>query len=87
MPEREDWPLLRQTLIARAECGFQLARTADRLEIRRNTLLHRLTKIEELSGRGVREPRTEPALRPAWPAWPTDLLRHPQDRSLSPTRQ
>ncbi|WP_190067965.1 CdaR family transcriptional regulator [Streptomyces lanatus] len=60
--EREDWPVLRETLIAWAEGGFQLVRTAERLGIHRNTLLYRLTKIEELSGRGVREPRTAMAM-------------------------
>ncbi|MBT2674875.1 helix-turn-helix domain-containing protein [Streptomyces sp. ISL-14] len=43
--------MLRETLIAWAECGFQLVRTADRLATHRNTLLYRLTKIEELAGR------------------------------------
>ncbi|MEU9169649.1 helix-turn-helix domain-containing protein [Streptomyces sp. NPDC048420] len=56
--EREDWPVLRETLIAWAECGCRLVGTAERLAIHRNTLLYRLTKIEELSGREVREPRT-----------------------------
>lgn len=60
--EREDWPVLRDTLVAWAECGFHLVRTAERLAVHRNTLLYRLTKIEELSGRGVREPRTAMAL-------------------------
>lgn len=60
--EREDWPVLRETLIAWAEGGFQLVRTAERLGVHRNTLLYRLTKIEELSGRGVREPRTAMAM-------------------------
>jgi carbohydrate diacid regulator len=54
--------VLRATPIAWAECGFQLVRTADPLAIHRNTLLYRLTKIEELTGRGVREPRTVMAL-------------------------
>ncbi|MFG2550137.1 PucR family transcriptional regulator [Streptomyces sp. NPDC048581] len=60
--EREDWPVLRETLIAWAEGGFQLVRTAERLAVHRNTLLYRLTKIEELSGREVREPRTAMAM-------------------------
>ncbi|MFF6978169.1 helix-turn-helix domain-containing protein [Streptomyces sp. NPDC008343] len=37
-------------------------RTAERLAVHRNTLLHRLTKIEVLSGRGVREARTAMAM-------------------------
>ncbi|OLZ68869.1 hypothetical protein AV521_18855 [Streptomyces sp. IMTB 2501] len=60
--ERVDWPVLRETLVAWAECGFHLVRTAERLRVHRNTLLHRLAKIEELSGRGVREPGTAMAL-------------------------
>ncbi|WP_244188166.1 PucR family transcriptional regulator [Streptomyces regalis] len=60
--EREDWPVLRETLIAWAEGGFQLVRTSQRLAVHRNTLLYRLTKIEELTGRGVREPRTAMAM-------------------------
>jgi len=59
---RADWPVLRETLIAWAECGFQLVRTAERLAVHRNTLLHRLAKIEQLSGRAVREPRTAMAM-------------------------
>lgn len=33
--EREDRPVLRETLIAWAEGGFQLVRTADRLAVHR----------------------------------------------------
>ncbi|WP_406195140.1 helix-turn-helix domain-containing protein [Streptomyces sp. NBC_01017] len=54
--------MLRETLIAWAECGFQLVRTAERLAVHRDTLLHRLTKIDVLSGRGVREARTAMAM-------------------------
>ncbi|WP_308289723.1 helix-turn-helix domain-containing protein [Streptomyces muensis] len=54
--------MLRETLIAWAEGGFQLVRTAERLAVHRNTLLYRLAKIEELSGRGLREPRTAMAM-------------------------
>ncbi|KPI11410.1 transcriptional regulator, CdaR [Actinobacteria bacterium OK074] len=59
---RADWPVLRETLIAWAECGYHFVRTAERLAVHRNTLLYRLTKIEELSGHAVREPRTAMAL-------------------------
>jgi carbohydrate diacid regulator len=60
--EREDWPVLREAPIVWAEGGFRLVRTAQRLAVHRNTLLYRLTKIEELSGRGEREPRTAMAM-------------------------
>ncbi|MEU5974811.1 helix-turn-helix domain-containing protein [Streptomyces sp. NPDC047315] len=59
---RADWPDLRQTLIAWAECGFHLLRTSERLAVHRNTLLYRLAKIDDLTGRDVREPRTAMAL-------------------------
>ncbi|MFC9424424.1 CdaR family transcriptional regulator [Streptomyces sp. NPDC056987] len=60
--ERADWPVLRETLIAWGEGGFQLVRTAERLGVHRNTLLYRLEKIERLSGQPVREPATALAL-------------------------
>jgi carbohydrate diacid regulator len=54
--DRADWPTLRETLIAWSEGGFNLLRAAERLHIHRNTLLYRLAKIEQLSGRQMREP-------------------------------
>ncbi|MEU0839827.1 sugar diacid recognition domain-containing protein [Streptomyces sp. NPDC005962] len=51
-----DWPTLRETLIGWAEGGFHLVRAAERLHIHRNTLLYRLEKIGNLSGKRVREP-------------------------------
>ncbi|MEU6658748.1 sugar diacid recognition domain-containing protein [Streptomyces sp. NPDC046821] len=59
---RPDWPDARATLIAWAECGFHLVRTADRLRVHRNTLVHRLTRLTEVSGHDLRQPKTAMAL-------------------------
>ncbi|RSM84820.1 sugar diacid utilization regulator [Kibdelosporangium aridum] len=55
--DQNDWPVLRQTIIAWCECGFSLVRAAAELRIHRNTLVYRLTKIEELTGHGSRDAR------------------------------
>lgn len=52
-----DWPALRDTIVAWAECGFNLVRAAARLHIHRNTLLYRLDKITDRTGRPVRDPK------------------------------
>ncbi|WP_158851377.1 CdaR family transcriptional regulator [Saccharothrix deserti] len=52
-----DWPILRQTITAWCECGFNLVRAAAELRIHRNTLVYRLNKIEELTGRSTRDAR------------------------------
>lgn len=54
--DRADWPILRETLIAWSEGGFNLLKAAERLHVHRNTLLYRLGKIEQLSARQMREP-------------------------------
>ncbi|MBA2811437.1 helix-turn-helix domain-containing protein [Streptomyces sp. KM273126] len=59
---RPDWTDLRATLMAWPECGFHLVRTADRLQIHRNTLVHRLARLTELSGQDIRHPKTAMAL-------------------------
>jgi carbohydrate diacid regulator len=48
---RPDWPLLRQTIITWSESGFNLVRAAAALNIHRNTLVYRLDKIAQITGR------------------------------------
>jgi carbohydrate diacid regulator len=55
--EQSDWPIIRQTLIAWVESGFNLVRAAGELHIHRNSLLHRLDKITTRTGRSCRDPR------------------------------
>ena len=57
-----DWSLLRQTLIAWCENGFNLVHAAAALHIHRNTLVYRLDKVAQLSGRPVRDHRAALAL-------------------------
>jgi carbohydrate diacid regulator len=57
-----DWPVLRDTLVAWAECGFNLVRAAARLHIHRNTLIYRLDKISQRCGRSARDPEQGLAL-------------------------
>ncbi|MGG7444113.1 CdaR family transcriptional regulator [Zafaria sp. J156] len=47
---RGDWPTMRSTVVAWCESGFSLVGAARRLHVHRNTLIHRLEKIEELQG-------------------------------------
>ncbi|OLB78437.1 MAG: sugar diacid utilization regulator [Actinobacteria bacterium 13_2_20CM_2_71_6] len=57
-----DWPVLRQTLIAWCETGFNLVHAATALHIHRNTLVYRLNKIAQLTGKPVRDHRAAVAL-------------------------
>ncbi len=57
LSDQADWPVLRSTLIAWCESGFSLVRAAADLRIHRNTLVYRLAKIEELTGRDMRDAR------------------------------
>jgi len=57
-----DWRVLRQTLIAWSETGFNLVHAATALHIHRNTLVYRLNKIAQLTGRSVRDHRAVLAL-------------------------
>ncbi len=57
-----DWRALRQTLIAWCETGFNLVHAATALHIHRNTLVYRLNKIAQLTGRPVRDHRAALAL-------------------------
>jgi carbohydrate diacid regulator len=50
-----DWPALRQTMVAWCESGFNLVRAAACLHVHRNTLIYRLAKIEQLTGRNLRD--------------------------------
>lgn len=59
---RPDWPELRTTVLAWAEQGFHLVRTAEQLHIHRNTLVYRLRKIERITGRDLRDHRQALAL-------------------------
>ncbi|MCF6470595.1 sugar diacid utilization regulator [Nonomuraea sp. MG754425] len=46
-----DWPVLRETIIAWCEHGFNLVQAAEALHIHRNTLVYRLAKVDD----GLRE--------------------------------
>jgi carbohydrate diacid regulator len=52
-----DWPLLRDTVVAWCESGFNLVEAAAALHVHRNTLLYRLGKLERLHGRPWRDHR------------------------------
>ncbi|SEE99499.1 carbohydrate diacid regulator [Streptomyces sp. 3213] len=57
-----DWPALRDTVTAWCESAFNLVRTAEALHIHRNTVVYRMNKIEQITGRPLREYRTAMAL-------------------------
>jgi carbohydrate diacid regulator len=52
---QNDWPALSQTVVAWCETGFNLVRAAAVLHIHRNTLVYRLNKIAQLTGKPVRD--------------------------------
>jgi len=52
---RPDWIALRATLIAWCETGFSLIGAAERLHIHRNTMIYRIAKIEQLTGRDLHD--------------------------------
>jgi carbohydrate diacid regulator len=56
LSRQNDFPVLRQTIVAWCECGFNLVTTAQRLAIHRSTVIYRLDKISRLTARDVREP-------------------------------
>lgn len=60
--EQPDWPVLRDTVVAWCENGFNLVRASSALHIHRNTLVYRMNKIEQISGRPLRDHRTTLAL-------------------------
>ena len=57
-----DWPTLRDTITAWCENGYNLVRTAAALHIHRNTVVYRMNKIEQLTGRPLRDHHTTLAL-------------------------
>ena len=57
-----DFPVLRVTLLACCECGFNLVTTAQWLSIHRNTVIYRLDKVSRLTARDVRRPAVAIAL-------------------------
>ncbi|MFJ3800446.1 CdaR family transcriptional regulator [Streptomyces sp. NPDC090088] len=57
-----DWPALRDTITAWCESGFNLVRTSEALHVHRNTVVYRMNKIEQITGRPLREHRTTMAL-------------------------
>ncbi|MEU3089917.1 CdaR family transcriptional regulator [Streptomyces massasporeus] len=60
--DQPDWPALRDTITAWCESGFSLVRASAALHIHRNTVVYRMNKIEQLTGRPLREHRTAMAL-------------------------
>ncbi|MEH0581182.1 helix-turn-helix domain-containing protein [Streptomyces sp. B21-108] len=57
-----DWPVLRDTITAWCESGFNLVRASAALHIHRNTVVYRMNKIEQLTGRPLRYHRAAMAL-------------------------
>lgn len=57
-----DWPVLRDTIAAWCESGFNLVQASAALHIHRNTLVYRMSKIERVTGRPLRDHRTTMAL-------------------------
>jgi carbohydrate diacid regulator len=62
LSRENDFTILKHTLVAWCECGFNLVTTAQRLAIHRNTVIYRLDKITRLTTRDVREPSVAIAL-------------------------
>ncbi|WNZ13313.1 sugar diacid recognition domain-containing protein [Streptomyces sp. 11x1] len=57
-----DWAVLRDTIIAWCEGGFNLVRAAEALHVHRNTVVYRMQKIEQFTGRSLRDHRATMAL-------------------------
>lgn len=53
--EHRDWLVYRETLLHWCDNGFNLVRAAASLGVHRNTLVHRLERIEQVAGRAPRE--------------------------------
>src|SRR3954447_7275068 len=56
LSRENDFSVLRQTIVAWCESGFNLVTTAQRLAIHRNTVIYRLDQISRLTARAIREP-------------------------------
>jgi carbohydrate diacid regulator len=59
---QRDFPVLRQTIVAWCESGFNLVTTAQGLAIHRNTVIYRLDKMSRLTARDVGQPAAAIAL-------------------------
>ncbi|MFJ9535684.1 CdaR family transcriptional regulator [Streptomyces sp. NPDC101225] len=59
---QQDWPALRDTITAWCESGFNLVRASAALHIHRNTVVYRMNKIEQITGRPLRDHRATTAL-------------------------
>ncbi|WP_128376307.1 CdaR family transcriptional regulator [Streptomyces cavernae] len=57
-----DWPVLRDTITAWCESGFNLVRASEALHIHRNTVVYRMNKIEQITARSLRDHRTTMSL-------------------------
>ncbi|WP_037681487.1 CdaR family transcriptional regulator [Streptomyces cellulosae] len=57
-----DWPVLRDTITAWCESGFHLVRASAALHIHRNTVVYRMSKIEQVTHRPLRDHRFAMAL-------------------------
>ncbi|MGW2047189.1 CdaR family transcriptional regulator [Streptomyces sp. NPDC001858] len=57
-----DWPALRDTITAWCESGCNLVRASAALHIHRNTVVYRMRKIEQITGRPLRDHRATMAL-------------------------
>lgn len=55
LKDQADWETLRGTIMAWCESGYNLVEASKALYIHRNTLIYRLNKIEDLSGKSPRD--------------------------------
>lgn len=55
LKDQTDWETLRGTIMAWCESGYNLVEASKALYIHRNTMIYRLNKIEELSGKSPRD--------------------------------
>ncbi|MEV0227576.1 sugar diacid recognition domain-containing protein [Streptomyces sp. NPDC050704] len=59
---QSDWPVLRDTITTWCESGFNLVRASEALHVHRNTVVYRMNKIEQVTGRPLRDHRATMAL-------------------------